>query len=42
MARHLTPSDILVDFESKQFYDHLRNVIKKLPADEMMDKLGLQ
>lgn len=42
MARYLTSSDILVDFESKQFYDHLRNVIKKLPADEMMDKLGLQ
>jgi ATP-dependent DNA helicase PIF1 len=42
MARYLTSSDILVDFESKQFYDHLRNVIKKLPADEMMEKLGLQ
>ncbi|MBW1635299.1 MAG: AAA family ATPase [Deltaproteobacteria bacterium] len=41
MARHLTPSDILVDFESKQFYDHLRNVIKNLPLHTMMNKLGL-
>lgn len=42
MARYLTPSDILVDFESKQFYDHLRNVIRKLPAKKMMAQLKLQ
>ena len=42
MARHLTTSDILVDFESKQFYDHLRSVIKKLPAEEMMAQLGVE
>ncbi len=41
MARHLTTSDILVDFESKQFYDHLRNLIDNLPADKMMAKLGM-
>jgi len=41
MARHLTTSDILVDFESKQFYDHLRNLITNLPPDKMMVKLGM-
>ncbi len=41
MARHLTTSDILVDFESKQFYDHLRNLIKNLPPDQMMANLGI-
>ncbi len=41
MARHLTTSDILVDFESKQFYDHLRNLIDNLPTDKMMTKLGM-
>jgi len=41
MERHLTTSDILVDFESKQFYDHLRNLIKKLPPEKMMVKLGM-
>ena len=41
MARHLKTSDILVDFESKQFYDHLRNLIKNLPPDKMMAKLGI-
>jgi len=42
MARHLTGSDVLVDFESKQFYDHLRGLIRNLPLDKMMNKLGLQ
>ncbi len=41
MARPLTTSDILVDFESKQFYDHLRNLIDNLPPEKMMAKLGM-
>ena len=41
MARQLTTADILVDFESKQFYDHLRNLIENLPPDKMMAKLGM-
>ncbi len=36
MARPLTVADILVDHESKHFYDGLRNVIRKLPPDEMI------
>lgn len=41
MARQLTTSDILVDFESKQFYDHLRNLIENLPHENMMAELGM-
>lgn len=40
MARPLTVADILVDFESKQFYDHLRNVIRKLPPEKMLHELN--
>jgi ATP-dependent exoDNAse (exonuclease V) alpha subunit len=40
MARPLTVADILVDFESKQFYDHLRNVIRKLPPGKMLHELN--
>jgi YD repeat-containing protein len=40
MARPLSVSDILVDFESKQFYDHLRNVIRKLPPEKMLYELS--
>lgn len=39
MVRPLTVSDILVDHESKHFYDSLRNVISKLPPEEMMLQL---
>lgn len=39
MSRPLTETDIRVDQESKEFYDHLRSVIKKLPPDEMLRKL---
>jgi ATP-dependent exoDNAse (exonuclease V) alpha subunit len=39
MTRPLTERDILVDQESKEFYDHLRSVIKKLPPEELMKKL---
>ena len=40
MTRPLQNTDILIDHESKAFYDHLRAVIKKLPPDELMKKLA--
>lgn len=39
MARPLQESDILVDQESKQFYEHLRGVIEKLPPEKMMQQI---
>ncbi len=39
LARPLVAADILVDQESKEFYQHLRAIINKLPADVMMDKI---
>lgn len=42
MTRPLTERDILVDQESKEFYDHLRSVIKKLPPEELMKNLGAE
>lgn len=42
MTRPLTARDILVDKESKEFYDHLRSVIKKLPPEELMKNLGAE
>jgi ATP-dependent DNA helicase PIF1 len=39
LARPLIAADILVDQESKEFYQHLRAMINKLPADVMMDKI---
>lgn len=42
LARPLTISDIMVDQESKEFYQHLRAVIHKLPADAMMAKIDAQ
>jgi len=41
MARPLKISDILVDAESKDFYDKLRTKIKQLPPASLMEKLGL-
>lgn len=40
MSRPLVDTDIRVDQESKAFYDHLRSVIKKLPPDELIQKLN--
>jgi ATP-dependent DNA helicase PIF1 len=40
LARPLIAADILVDQESKEFYQHLRAIINKLPADVMMDKIS--
>ena len=42
MARPLAVADILVDYESKEFYDNLRNIINKLPPDKMMRSLQQQ
>lgn len=39
MARPLTKEDILIDHESKIFYDSLRNIITKLPPEHMLKKL---
>jgi len=39
LARPLVAADILVDQESKEFYQHLRAIINKLPADVMMDRI---
>lgn len=41
LARPLTVSDILVDYESKRFYDSLRNIIHKLPPQELIRKLKI-
>ncbi|AXI03121.1 ATP-dependent DNA helicase [Aquirhabdus parva] len=42
LARPLTEADIMVDQESKDFYQHLRAVIHKLPAETMLDKIKEQ
>ncbi len=42
MARPLTDTDILVDQESKLFYDSLRGVIQKLPPEKMLQTLREQ
>ena len=42
LARPLSISDIMVDQEAKEFYQHLRAVIHKLPADAMMAKIDAQ
>ena len=39
MARPLNKADILVDYESKIFYDGLRKIIQKLPPETMILKL---
>ena len=39
MSRPLTVEDILVDFESKHFYAGLREIIKYLPPDKMLQKI---
>jgi ATP-dependent exoDNAse (exonuclease V) alpha subunit len=39
MTRPLVDTDILVDHESKAFYDRLRSVIKKLPPEMLIKKL---
>lgn len=36
MTRHLREKDIMIDHESKAFYDHLRSRIKILPPEKMM------
>jgi len=36
MTRMLNPSDILVDEESKDYYQNLRALIERHPPDEMM------
>jgi ATP-dependent DNA helicase PIF1 len=40
LSRPLAESDIMVDHESKAFYDHLRSVIKKLPPEELMKTIA--
>lgn len=35
IARPLVEEDILIDLESKHFYDHLREIIERLPPDKM-------
>ncbi|SDP63429.1 ATP-dependent DNA helicase [Desulforhopalus singaporensis] len=40
LSRPLTVADIIVDYESKQFYDGLRQIIKKLPPKKMMQTLA--
>ncbi len=39
MSRPLTIEDILVDHESKRFYYSLRNIMQKLPPEEMFQTL---
>lgn len=40
LARPLTVDDILVDYESKHFYDNLRDIIQKLPPTAMLAKIN--
>lgn len=40
MARPLHIGDVLVDHESKRFYNSLRNIITNLPPEEMLQKLN--
>lgn len=39
LSRPLTPADILVDLHSKHFYHNLRNIITKLPPEQMLENL---
>ena len=39
MSRSLAEGDIRIDLESKVFYDDLREIIRKLPPDELIKKL---
>lgn len=41
LSRPLTSKDILVDEESKLFYDELRQIIQKLPPEKMAENLEL-
>ncbi|MDD2389449.1 MAG: DEAD/DEAH box helicase [Desulfobacterales bacterium] len=40
MSRALSQSDVLVDEESKSFYDSLRAIIEKLPPQRMLEKIN--
>ncbi len=40
MARPLVRSDVLIDQESKSFYNNLRAIISKLPPEQMYNKLN--
>lgn len=40
MSRPLEISDVLLDYESKQFYYDLRTIIANLPPDDMMEVLS--
>ena len=40
MARPLTRNDVLIDYESKAFYDNLRSIITKLPPEQMYQQLN--
>lgn len=42
LSRPLAEFDIMVDHESKEFYDHLRTVIQKLPPEELMKRLAAE
>ena len=39
LARQLRPSDVRVDTESTVYYKDLRDHIKKLPPEQMMDQV---
>ncbi len=39
LGRPLTRDDVLIDFESKAFYESLRSIIRKLPPEMMLQKL---
>lgn len=41
LSRPLTSTDIMVDEESKLFYDELRQIIKKLPPGKMAENLKI-
>ena len=41
LSRPLTSTDIMVDEESKLFYDELRQIIKKLPPGKMAENLDI-
>ena len=40
LVRPVTEKDILVDYESKDFYNKLRSKIEKLPPEVLMKKLN--
>lgn len=41
LSRPLTSTDIMVDEESKLFYDELRQIIQKLPPEKMAENLEI-